>query len=84
VKLWPALGGLNIHHDVARFWSALKVSGEHAGVCEVNTRWRSIPPREPCTPFGVPRVLKSGGEGTCGLRVHARIVPSPVFWWRSN
>jgi hypothetical protein len=84
VKLWPTLGGLNTHHDVASFWSAFHVSGEHAWVCEVNTRWRSIPSREPCTPFPVPRVLNSGGEGTCGLRVRASLVPSPVFWFQSN
>ena len=55
-KLWPVLGGLNTHKDVAKFWCALNVSGKHAGVCEVNTRSRSIPPHQPCTPFADPRV----------------------------
>ena len=44
VKLWPVLGGLNAHKDVASLWSALKLSGKHAGICEVNTTARSIPP----------------------------------------
>ena len=59
VKLWPALGGLNVHHDVATFWCALNATGEHAGLCEVNTSSRSILPRHPCTPFADPRVPKS-------------------------
>ena len=67
VKLWPALGDLNTHQDVASFWSALNVSGKHAGVCEVNSTLRSILPRPPCTPIADPRVPKCGGEGTCGL-----------------
>ena len=75
VKLWPALGGLNTHQDVTRFWCALNDSGKHAGVCEVNTGLRSIVPRPPCIPFGDPRVPTCGGEGTCGLQVHIRHCP---------
>ena len=67
VKLWPALGGLNTHEDVTRFWCALNISGSHAGVCEVNTTSRSIVPNQPCTPIADPRVTKCEGEGTCGL-----------------
>ena len=67
VKLWPALGGLHTHQDVASFWCALNDSGKHAGVCEVNTSSRNMLPRQPCTPFADPGVPKSGGEGTCGL-----------------
>ena len=84
VKLWPALGGLNTHHDVASFWCALNDSGKHAGVCEVNSRSRSILPRQPCTSFAEPVVPKSGGDGALELKVHARLVPSPVICRRSN
>ena len=75
VKLWPALGGLNTHEDVTRFWCALNVSESHAGVCEVNTISRSVVSNQPLTPIADPRVTKCGGEGTCGLKVHGRHCP---------
>ena len=75
VKLWPALGGLNTHKDVASFWCALNVSGKNARVCAVNTNSRSIVPPQPSTLIADPRVPISGGEGHCGLLVHSGHCP---------
>jgi hypothetical protein len=75
VKLWPALGGLNTHQDVTRFWRYLNVSGKHDGVCSVNTTSTSIVPRTDGTPFADPRVPSVGGEGTCGPQVHVHHCP---------
>ena len=81
VKLWPALGGLNTHKDVASFRCALNVSGKHARVCAVNTNRGALCRLSHALQLLTQECPNLEVRGLVDFKFTVDIVPSPVILW---